>query len=121
MPANLKKHDRLERLQKMLSEPQASMCHPGGVEPQGPFAIDEYEGAPLVPARARPFKEWFEKFVGPWPSPEDELCWNGVMRTTRESIHRRPRGYYMNLLRELEEHNDMEAVHYMERSMRAVF
>jgi hypothetical protein len=57
------------------------------------FTIDEWQGVNQFPARIRPFKAWYETFIGPWDSSAITFCTNGIMLTTRQGILKKPKSY----------------------------
>lgn len=119
VPAPTEKYDRIGNFKKMLADKDyhGPCTEMGGQED---FILDLYTGLHLKPADTRPFKAWFEKNVGEWKPDELGPCWNGIQRTTRDRVRRRPLDSYRTLLRE-HKVNDEEVVHFMERSMAAVF
>ena len=124
LPGNLgPKHNRLERFKALLQAPRhTTSCEAETTEAEADFTLDVYEGTNMHPASVRPFRKWFERFVGPWdPAPGRGPCWNGIMRTTRERIRAKPRSFYEAILGELAAANSPEAAHFVERSMAAIF
>ena len=119
VPAPIEKYERVGKFVKMLGDPaDMGPCTPlGGHED---FILDVYTGLNLKPADTRPFKAWFEKYVGEWKVDQLAPCWNGVTRTTRDRARRRSLDSYREILGQFKV-NDEEVVHFMERSMAAVF
>lgn len=115
----LEKYSRGERIEDMIKNNKVGCEYPIGDEKD--FVIDEWGGLVVEPASVRPFKAWFEKFVGPWDDNHRGVCWNGIMKTTKERILQKPVSFYKTLLDELSTHNSPEAGHYMERCMGNVF
>jgi len=70
-------------------------------------------------AHVRPLKKWQENVMGPlaWIG----TGWYGQFIISRESIHARPKAFYINLLAELSRSRDPEESHYLERSWRLMF
>ena len=120
LPSNIYKWERLQRMEKLLDSPYMS-CSGDTLDKHQDFTVSEYEGVPLKEADTRPFKSWYEKYVGSWIPEREGPCWNGVMKTTRELILRKPRAFYINILKQLTDQDSMETVHYVERSMSAIF
>lgn len=119
IPSTLSKHKRLDRF-KALFDNTGTSCK-GNLGDQETFELDFYEGKKVALADTRPFRNWFEKYVGLWDPEAAGPCWNGIMRTSKERIHRHPRTFYINLLKQLSLHDVYEAAHYVERSMAAIF
>ena len=115
----LSKHSRKERIEYILENNIVGCEHSIGTEKD--FTIDEWSGVVLGQASVRPFKSWFEKFVEPWDDNHKGVCWNGIMKTTKERILQKPVSFYKTLLKEVSTHNSPEAGHYMERSMGNIF
>jgi len=115
----LHKHSRKERIIQMIKNDIVG-CHTL-LESQSDFTIDEHEGKPQHPAPIRPFKAWFETFVGPWNSSLKSVCWNGIMKTNKERILQKPKSFYQTLLNQLSTHDSHEVGHFMERSMGSVY
>lgn len=120
LPSNIYKWGRLQRIEVLLDSHDVS-CRGGTLGNQRDFTLSEYEGVPLKEADTRPFKSWYEKYVGSWNPDKEGPCWNGVMKTTRELILRKPREFYLNILNQLTDQDSLETVHYVERSMAAIF
>ena len=91
------------------------------LEGQEEFTLGEYEGAKMDLASVRPFKRWYENFVSEWDSQSKAICWNGIMKSTRERILRHPKEFYETLLNEVSSSNNTEVGHFMERSMGSIF
>lgn len=121
IPSNLGKHDRLRRFQHVIGMRwNETGCNTvlGG---EAKFEISEYEGNALARADTKPFKRWYEKYIGPWDPNALGPCWNGIMRTNRDRISRHPKELYTTLLGQLSTHDGLEVVHYIERSMASIF
>jgi hypothetical protein len=120
LPGNINKHNRRGRFLRMLDQ-EGTGC--GGVKLGGSanFTLSEYEGTPLLPASLRPFKAWYEAYVGKWKDTDEGPCWNCVMRTSRNRIRRHPKTFFLRIEEELKKHNNNEVVHYVERSMASIF
>lgn len=123
VPTPLDKHDRLRRFMALLASGKTG-CEDWTLSGLDDFTIGFHDGRELVPAAVRPFRAWYDAFVGPWvpwdpagPGP----AYNGVMRTSRARILARPRAMYEALAAQLAVHADTEVAHYMERAMGAVF
>lgn len=121
---NMSKHNRLGRLRYMLEHPGEPCYYINDhlVEFDGEMILNDW-GEKLAPASVRPFRSWFERFVGPWSSvSQRKVCWNGMIRTTRALVRRQPVEFYGALLTELEAGGSApEAAHFFERSMVALF
>lgn len=123
LPGNTSKHNRIGRFETLLAAPSATTsCEQESLENLDDFVLNEYEGVSLRPANVRPFRKWFEKFVGVWDTSNGKgPCWNCVMRTTRDRILQKPKAFYERILFEMSADNNMEAVHFFERSMGSIF
>lgn len=94
------------------------------------FKMDEYppQGTDNNPnagnfmqksADIRPFGEWYKANI-----PEGETkngTFFGIMAVTRDHIHRRPKSFYENLLKQVSTHKFHEASHFLERSYAGMF
>jgi hypothetical protein len=130
LPANIifipgnNKHSRMNRLEKMLiGKVPDSNCETNidAWNNQADFTLNDYDGKVLIPSYTKPFKAWYERFIGLWNSNQPGVCWNCVMHTTRERIQRHPKSFYASLLEELSGGEALETVHFFERSMRSIF
>lgn len=115
----LSKHDRKNRIVSMI-ENKVIGCE-NVLDGQEEFTLEEYEGTKMDLASVRPFKKWYENFVSRWEPQNKAICWNGIMRTTRERITRKPKEFYETLLNEVSSSNNTEVAHFMERSMGGIF
>lgn len=116
-PSNIKKWNRMSRIRDMY-EHKNHGCIKGS--PDKDFTIDEWDGQRLEPANIRPFGEWHNMYIG--PQQPDHVCWNGLMRTTRDRILQRPKDFYVNLLYEVDKTTDPSEIgHYIERSLYSIF
>lgn len=69
-------------------------------------------------AEIRPFGRWYEhNFPGEQPK---EASFFGIMAMSKEHIHRKPKSFYENLMRQVETHKFHEASHFIERSYPAM-
>jgi len=122
IPSALDKHDRLERFKKMIENKDETGCstvHTLGSEEN--FKLSEYEGKPIELADTRPLRAWYERYIGVWDSNILSPCWNGMMRTNKQRILRRPKYFYINLYNQVSQADNIETGHYMERVMQNVF
>lgn len=68
----------------------------------------------LLPARHRPFGEWFRvNFPGEKLGP---VVYKGIFAASAADIRRRPREFYANLLRQVDSHPRQEVSHFLERA-----
>ena len=120
-PAN-EKHNRVARFREIARNVTPSHCDHLDDLAKG-FNLDSYEGVALVPAVVRPLHAWIEKYIGPWDTVKNKsaICWNGIMRTTRDKIHQHTKSFYEALHIQTTIHNNTEVAHYMERVMGLVF
>lgn len=118
LPAPIDKYDRLKRGLFML-DTKPDMGNEIGSHEN--FTLDVWNDTPLIPAKTRPFKAWYEKNIGQWDPSNPDVYYNGVMSTTRERILRKPREFYVNLHRQVTIDANTEVGHYLERSMGSVF
>jgi hypothetical protein len=67
----------------------------------------------------RPYGKWYNSIF----TEEKNTCisWNSIIAVSRENILQKPKSYYEKLMKEVDEHQNPEAVHYLERSWYAVF
>jgi len=119
IPSSIEKHDRLNRF-KIIER--------GGEDPrsytlgsQADFVIEEYDGQKQKPALVRPFRKWYETYIGEW-DPKKEFYWNGVLKTSRDNILAKPVEFYKSLMDQFDPHTDAhEVVHYIERAITSIF
>ena len=69
----------------------------------------------------RPFGDWYTKVFG--DLNKDGKCFtvNSTFALTKETILKKPKSYYENLITYVNEHHNHETVHYFERSWETVF
>jgi len=121
LPGNIHKHNRLEIFLKMLKDPNyIGNCKSLNKELAN-FTLGSHENANLLPASVRPFKKWFEKYVGKWDNNMLGPCWNGIMQTNKDRILRHSKDFYYRLYNDINVYNNGEVGHYVERSMAAIF
>lgn len=121
VPANTSKHQRLERFKALLEHPDdIPGCSDFPMEGNKDFVLPEYEGKTMKLARARPFKKWYETYIGPFDPNVRGTCWNGVMHSTRERVYRTRKRVLEEIYDQLIEGNDLEVGHYGERVMAAI-
>lgn len=121
LPSNIRKHDRMSRMRKMYKDNTHGCSRPWFNIPYD-FTFDEYEGQMLHPEHVRPYGKWYEKYIGSWDSHPENVCVNGLMRTTRDRILQRPRQFYTNLLDAVDNDTDpSELPHFLERSLFTIF
>ena len=118
LPAPIHKYDRFNRAKDMINN-GAVDGRPIGEHEN--FKIDHWDGNDLVPAETRPFRAWYEKNIGPWDPNAKGVHYNCVLRTTRDKIRKNSKEFYQNLHRQLTVHNNLEVVHYLERSFGSIF
>ena len=94
-------------------------CSP--LKDQSEFVLNEYDGVKLVQSEIRPFKKWFEAYIGVWNDNDLGPCWNGVMHTNKNRIYKHDKSYFIKLNNEINKHNNSEVVHYAERIMAVMF
>jgi len=79
---------------------------------------DEFGDSPQALAEVRPFGAWYEaNFPGDLPK---EATLFGIFAMSREHIHRRPKAFFENLLRQISTNKFHEASHFIERSYPAM-
>jgi hypothetical protein len=68
----------------------------------------------------RPFGKWYNSV---FTNEEKNTCisWNSILAVSRKNILQKPKSYYEKLMKEVDEHQNPEAGHYLERSWYAVF
>ena len=119
VPSSVEKHDRLTRLKTITNggkDPRSFT-----LESQEDFTIDEYDGQKQKPANIRPFRKWYETYVGDW-EPSKEFFWNGVLKTGRDRILEKPIHFYKNIIDQFDPNTDAhEVVHYIERAITSIF
>jgi len=74
-----------------------------------------------MPASIRPFKNWYENYIGKWNDDTIGPCWNGIMQTNKERILMHSKEFYSRLYNDMNKYNNGEVGHYAERSMAVIF
>ena len=113
LPGPIHKHRRFERFK---NGPQ-----PDIIGPHESFVLDSWGGAQLTPAVVRPFRKWFETYIGPWDPRRRGPGWYGIAKTTRKDVRKKSIEFYKELHKQTEVSRDTEVAHYLERAMYAVF
>lgn len=74
----------------------------------------------MQPSPIRPFGKWFEYVFG---ADKVTRCvnWFGILAVSKTDILHRPHEFYYQLLSMLDNHNNPEVGHYIERSWYAIF
>jgi len=79
---------------------------------------DDFFESPQALAEVRPFGAWYAaNFPGEQPK---EASFFGIFAMSKEHIHRRPKSFYENLLRQISTDKFHEASHFIERSYPAM-
>jgi hypothetical protein len=69
----------------------------------------------------RPYGKWYETIFNNVNNDSKCFTQNSMFGLTRDTILKKPKTYYMNLIKQVKEHNNHETVHYFERSWETVF
>lgn len=125
-PAHLSKHNRAGRLLRLLQNEDHTIsgCDMDVGMPFNTlrsFKLDEHDGKPIYVSSIRPFYDWFQKYIGNWDDTHTNVCWNGILKTTKEKILGNPKQMYINLYNTLIVHNSPESGHYFERVYDHIF
>jgi len=79
----------------------------------------------LTSGRMRPFPgtlgDWWDSVLQIARKPVIGIQWSAIFAVTRRLIHSKPRAYYQHLMRQVDDHPNPEAGHYMERSWFEMF
>jgi len=121
IPSNFRKHpDRLIKFQELIDHKDQTGCF-DSLEGSEDFVLHEYEGRQIQLADVRPFKNWYEKYIGQWDPNGKGPCWSGIMATNRERVLRHPKHFYENIIKQCDYVDESEVGHFIERSMQAIF
>lgn len=131
LPGNLEKHDRWDRFMTLISSDDTYVgCAHQGVDNQQmhDFTLPKYGDQKQHPAEKRPFGNWLSVNVNPESGSganqqgvNQGVCWNMVLKTTRDHLLRHPRAVYENIYKQLQAHNSVEVGHYVERAGMDIF
>lgn len=69
----------------------------------------------------RPFGKWYEKIFNNINNENRCFTQNSMFVITKDTILKKPKTYYINLIKYLDKHHNPETGHYFERSWDAVF
>jgi len=74
----------------------------------------------MLISETRPYGKWFENI---FTNNEKNKCiaYNGVLSLHRDDIIKKPVSYYEKIIKEVDKHNNPEALHYIERSWYSIF
>jgi hypothetical protein len=120
LPASIEKHNRKSRFLHMIEDNDYLGFITDNNNEEN-FTLDEWDGDKLIPANIRPYKKWYEHFVGQWNSSEKTYVRNGTMHTTCERIMRHEKEYFLKLQSQLVQGRNLESGHFFERSMARIF
>ena len=123
-PSNLSKHDRKKRFESIINGKEISCASNGRkIKVHENFSISEYEDGPQIAAVHSPFGKWYDHIYGNWAKDKDKVksCYNGMIGTTRELIHRHPRSFYEELSKQVNVGSAVEVGHFLERTMGKTF
>ena len=121
---NLKRHPiRFDIIKKMLkSNNNIYLDHCTGLNEDNiaDFTIDNWNNSGLIKADVRPFKKWYEKYIGEWNVNNKGPCYTGLIKTNKFRILQKPLSFYIKLYNIINDNNS-EVGHYIERSMTSIF
>lgn len=120
IPTPVEKHDRLNRYKEILKTGKNQINDGATLEEHKDFTLPEYEGRKVAPASVRPFKAWYETFIGPW-NPDEKYVYNGIYKSTRDSILKTPLIIFKNIWDQVQTADDAEVTHFLERSMVSLY
>jgi hypothetical protein len=69
----------------------------------------------------RPFGKWYEKVFNNINNENRHFTQNAMFAITKDTISKKPKSYYKNLVKYVDKHHNPETGHYFERSWDAVF
>jgi len=69
----------------------------------------------------RPYGKWYERTFNNVNSDSKCFTQNSIFGLTKDTILKKPKSYYINLIEQVSEHHNHETVHYFERSWETVF
>jgi hypothetical protein len=107
-------------------------CEVDMISHAGEFQLDYYESedlqnkdgedhVPMLKANVRPFKNWFDTYIGPERRSYSGCGVKGIFAVSRDHIRNFPLESYRQILTQLETHISPEVGHYVERSWGAFF
>jgi hypothetical protein len=68
----------------------------------------------------RPYGKWFSAIFKNGEK-NDYISYNSIIAISRDNILQKPKSYYEMLIKQVDDHQNPETVHYLERSWYAVF
>ena len=68
----------------------------------------------------RPYGKWFKNT---FKNNEKNICisWNSIFGVSKKNILQKPKSFYENLIKQVNDHQNPETVHFFERSWYAIF
>jgi hypothetical protein len=123
VPTPIEKHRRMDRFKNIINSIDSiNYCEhaDGALGDQADFTLDTYEGVDLLKAEIRPFRKWYEENVGKWDHSL-KVCWNCLFVTSKENILKTYKSVYEKIHNQLQAGNNLEVVHYVERSIAGLF
>jgi len=120
LPTPLDKHNRFERLNHILNTGENKFHDGLTLRGQENFELSEYEGRKVERSKITPYQKWYETYIGEW-DPNTLLVWNGIYKTNRDRILEKPLHFFVNLHKQVQDANDSEVGHYLERSMTSIY
>jgi hypothetical protein len=95
------------------------------------FTIDKYLSSnnnnkinnddEIYKSNIRPFGKWYEKLFNNINNENRCFTQNAMFAITKDTILKKPKSYYMNLIKYVDRHHNHESGHYFERAWDAVF
>jgi hypothetical protein len=140
VPGSLELENRFERAKRLFNEVEnnnsdlfACIMYDKPVKDVfNDFQIDNYlssnqnnrslnNDSSIKVSDIRPYGKWYENVYNNANSDSKCFTQNSMFGLTKNTILKKPKSYYMDLLNQVNEHNNHESVHYFERSWETVF
>jgi hypothetical protein len=122
MPTPINKHGRKEKLERYIKTgTEGCGGDAGNAGSHENFTLIDYEGTKLKEAKVRPFKAWYETYIGDWKPELPTVCYGGLVVTTRDRIQKRKIDAYKEIHEQTLIGNHTEIGHFIERSLNVLF
>jgi hypothetical protein len=124
-------HDLVKRVKETMNTSFSGSIEENFVDSNYNFQIDNYlsshsnnsninKETGMKLSDVRPYGEWFKNT---FRNNQKNICitWNSIIGISKKNILQNPKSFYVNLIKQIDDHQNPETVHYFERSWHAVF
>ena len=124
-------HDLVKRVKETMNTSFSGSIDEDFIHSNYNFQIDNYlsthssnstinKETDMKISDIRPYGNWFKNTFN---NNEKNICitWNSIIGISKKNILQKPKSFYERLIKQIDDHQNPEIVHYFERSWYAVF